>query len=98
MHEITGWFHFMFNPQGVPWYTGGFYGNQTQWTIVWIPSLIFIFYKARKCSACWRVAHHPVKGTHYKTCHKHTNKFDHDRLQAKHKKKHPKEHAFLKGK
>ena len=38
----------MFNPQGAPWYTGGFYGNQTQWTLIWIPSLIFTYWRGVK--------------------------------------------------
>lgn len=41
-------FHFMFLPQGQPWFTGAFWSNQTQWTIVTLPSLVFLLYRLEK--------------------------------------------------
>ena len=40
--------HYMFLPHGQPWYTGAFWSNQTQWTLVWIPSLIFTYWRGVK--------------------------------------------------
>lgn len=41
-------FHFMFLPQGQPWFTGAFWSNQTQWTIVTLPSIVFLLYRIEK--------------------------------------------------
>lgn len=39
---MESFFHYMFAPQGQPWYTGAFWSNQVQWTLVTLPSLIGI--------------------------------------------------------
>jgi hypothetical protein len=44
---------------------------------------------------CFRLGHHPVHGTHYKTCPKHTNAKIHRKWQAHHKAHHPEAHKFL---
>lgn len=56
-----------------------------------------IFYLHHQCSEkrCWRVAHHQVDGTHYKTCHLHASKTHHWRLQKRHKHEHPDMHELL---
>ena len=98
--QILPFYHYMFNPT-TQWFTGGFYGNQTQWTIVQVPVyvlvLVSIYRKKWECTekGCWRIGHHQVGNTHYKTCLKHTNDEVHDRLMVDHKRKHPNAHAFL---
>ena len=54
-----------------------------------------VVYRRLKCKQCWRLAHHPVKNTHYKTCHVHTTAAHHEALQAKHAERHPETHDFL---
>ena len=56
-----------------------------------------VFKKMYVCEGkwCFRIGHHRVKGTHYKTCPKHTTDKDHKILIAKHKRKHPEAHKFL---
>jgi hypothetical protein len=56
---------------------------------------IVSIYKSRKCSSCWRPAHHPVAGTHYKTCHKHSSVAWHAKLHQDHSEKYPDEHHLL---
>ena len=56
-------------------------------------------YRRHKCATCPRVAlkgeHGHVKGTHYYTCHKHTDKDTHDSLVSRHKVLHSKMHEHL---
>ncbi len=58
-------------------------------------------YKRHKCQSCWRPALKGglgrVAGTHYETCHKHTNKDVHDALKEQHRIRHPEMHEHLKG-
>jgi len=44
---------------------------------------------------CFRPGRHPVKGTTFRTCHKHTTKSVHDRLYELHSVKYPEQHAHL---
>ena len=48
MHGALEFWHFMFAPTGAPWFTGAFWSNQTQWTVVWIPSLIWLVIKQKQ--------------------------------------------------
>ncbi len=59
--------------------------------------VILVIYKRFKCKNCWRLAHHKVEGTHYKTCHKHLTKSDHDNLRMKHEYDYPEQHKILEG-
>jgi hypothetical protein len=88
----------MVSPVGSPWYTGAFWSNQFQWTVVWLPTLVVLYRKKWECGekGCWRLGHHPVKNTHYKTCHKHTNAKTHNKLGLNYRRKYPEAHAFLK--
>ena len=97
MQGLLGFWHYFFLPVGLAWYTGNVWGNQLQWTIVWLPTLLVIYRKKWECTdkGCWRIGHHPVKGTHYKTCNKHTDARTHKLLQLNHRRKHPKVHEFL---
>ena len=45
---------------------------------------------------CFRLGHHKVDGTHYKTCNKHATPAIHKKWQHKHYAKYPKQHEFLK--
>ena len=94
---MINFWHYFFVPVGQPWYTGGLWGNQLQWTIVWLPTLIVVYRKKFECAekGCWRIGHHPVEGTHHKTCHKHTNAKIHGKLQLNFRRKHPEAHKFL---
>lgn len=60
---------------------------------------IVAFYRRHKCQSCWRPALKGglgrVEGTHYETCHKHTNNKDHQALQEQHKIRHPEMHEHL---
>jgi hypothetical protein len=56
---------------------------------------VFMLYRHHKCATCWRIGHHPVAGTPYKTCHKHATMDIHDRLHKEHKLKHPEQHKLL---
>ena len=90
-------YHYMFQPQGAPWFTGAFWSNQTQWTIVWLPTLVIMYRKKWECTdkGCWRLGHHPVKGTHYKTCNRHATTKVHAKLQTDHWLAYPEAHRFL---
>lgn len=48
-----------------------------------------VLYKRNKCKTCFRLAHYPIEGTHYKTCAKHTTKALHARIAKRHKLKYP---------
>lgn len=56
-------------------------------------------YHRHKCQSCWRPALKGglgrVAGTHYETCHKHTNKDDHEALIKQHAMRHPALHEHL---
>jgi hypothetical protein len=56
-------------------------------------------YHRHKCQNCWRLALKAglgrVEGTHYETCHKHTNKEDHAALKEQHRLRHPALHEHL---
>lgn len=47
---------------------------------------------------CFRIGHHKVDGTHYKTCNKHATPEIHKKWQHKHSAKYPEQHEFLKSK
>jgi hypothetical protein len=38
----------MFWPTDGPWYAGGFWGNQTQWTVVTLPTVIIAVIKLER--------------------------------------------------
>lgn len=56
---------------------------------------ITVWYKRHRCKSCWRIAHHRVHGTHYKTCHKHMTSREHDKIRMEHEKAFPDQHRFL---
>ena len=47
---------------------------------------------------CFRIGHHRVAGTHYRTCNKHATPEYHTELQHRHYAKYPRQHEFLSGK
>lgn len=61
-----------------------------------IPSTIALYWH-HTCSngKCPRLAHHPVAGTGFRTCHKHSTIEVHDRLHSEHALKHPLHHELL---
>lgn len=74
------------------WYGfwSGFAGDLT------IFAAIIIWYKRNKCKSCWRLAYHKVRGTHYKTCHKHATIAHHAKIRSGHAEQYPEQHKFLK--
>lgn len=56
----------------------------------------FIFYRNHKCKTCFRIAKHSVKGTPYKTCHRHATESWHRKLHHEHSVKYPSQHSFFK--
>ncbi len=86
-------FDWFWNPSG-RWYVfwSGFGSDIAEFAIL---GSIITLYRRHRCASCWRLAHHPVPGTIYKTCHKHATEDDHNKLFEKHKRKFPKQHNLL---
>lgn len=61
--------------------------------------ILYTVYRRNKCVSCHRIVLKgglgKVEGTHYETCHKHTNMEDHIELQKRHQKLHPRMHAHM---
>lgn len=55
--------------------------------------VVITWYKRNKCHTCWRLTHHKVEGTHWKTCHIHLP--DHSTIRAEHKKRFPLQNKIL---
>ena len=74
----------------------GFGSDLSEFAVI---GTIAIAYRRHKCAACPRLAlrgtHGEVAGTHWRTCHKHTNASDHSRLSDEHAEKHPEMHDHL---
>lgn len=64
--------------------------------VVIIGSIITV-YRQHNCTikGCWRIAHHPVDRTPYKTCHKHATPAIHKELNKKHASDYPEQHELL---
>jgi len=64
--------------------------------LVIIGSIIGL-YRHHNCAVkgCWRIGHHPVAGTPYKTCHKHATIAVHKQLHNSHKHDFPAQHELL---
>jgi len=58
---------------------------------------VLALFKQHNCTVkgCLRIAHHPVDGTSYKTCHKHATVTIHKRLHKEHSQKYPAQHELL---
>ena len=54
-------------------------------------------YKHHNCAVkgCVRIAHHPVRGTNLKTCHKHATVAIHNKIRKEHKENYPDQHELL---
>ena len=85
-----GW-NFLWWPQSGQWYAfwSSFGACLTYFTV------IAVAYRHLKCKSCWRIAHHRVEGTHYRTCHKHATPAEHARLSALHARKFPEQHKLF---
>lgn len=81
------------NAPGSYWYNfwSGIAGD-----LVYVGVMITV-YKKLNCtqSRCWRIGHHPVHGTHYKTCHKHATESYHAKIAQDHLEEFPQQHKFL---
>lgn len=89
--QVTGT---IINPSiGSKWYNfwSGFGSDLGEVVII---GAIINWYRTHKCVTCWRLSHHDVANTHFKTCHKHFTEVDHQRLQKLHKRLFPTQHAF----
>jgi hypothetical protein len=71
--------------------------NLSNLTSITTLGAIAAMYKKFNCEQrhCWRIGHHKVEGTTYRTCGKHTTAAVHETLQQKHAHKRPDQHAFL---
>jgi len=56
---------------------------------------LITYYKTHKCVVCFRLGHHQVQHTHYKTCHRHATIDVHKALKDRHKEKHQDMHALF---
>lgn len=56
---------------------------------------IVVWYKHHKCVSCFRIAHHQVNRTPYKTCHKHATIDNHDIIRMNYKRDYPDQHKLL---
>jgi hypothetical protein len=56
---------------------------------------LFGLYRHHKCASCWRLGHHPVKGTPYETCHKHATVATHAKLHKQHEHDYPDQHKLF---
>ncbi len=101
MNELTEIWHWCLNvtgvhiaPTGSQWYNfwSGFGSDLGELVII---GVIITWYKNHKCVSCFRLSHHDVAGTHFKTCHKHFTEVDHRRLQKIHEKKFYAMHNFI---
>jgi hypothetical protein len=103
MHIISLIWHWLLNftgtvipSTGSKWYNfwSGFGSDIGE--VVIIGSVIGL-YKHHNCAVkgCWRIAHHSVAGTHYKTCHKHATVAIHNQLIKEHKRKYPAQHELF---
>lgn len=68
-------------------------------SVMWALPAWFLLLHKLHCGkpCCFRPAKHPVAGTTYHTCQKHTTRDVHDKLFAKHEKKFPDQHDLLNG-
>lgn len=100
MHNFLLFWHFYFAPSEQPWWQGAVYGNVVAAPICAFLTYILVLRKYIECSEkrCYRIGIHKVKGTHFRTCHKHATKEIHTRLSKEHAEKFPEQHALLKGK
>ena len=101
IHFIQHIFHIFLNwsgssnPSGNQYgFFSGFGSDLAEFAIV---GALIGAYKHHNCAVprCPRFGHHEVKGTHYKTCHKHATKAWHDKLKQDHSEEFPEQHAFL---
>ena len=98
---ILHWLYYHFGIDGSgPWYGfwSGFGSDLTEFAII---GSIVVAYRRHRCAACPRLAlrgtHGEVEGTHYRTCHRHTNALDHAQLTERHARDFPEMHAHLGG-
>jgi hypothetical protein len=92
MHVVSAvtW-DFLWWPQSGQWYAfwSSFGACLTYFAVIGVA------YRHLKCKSCWRIAHHRVEGTHYKTCHKHATPEEHQRLYDLHAQKFPEQHKLF---
>lgn len=96
LHAAGNWLYNFFGVKGSGPYYGFWSGAGSDISEIALIGAVVTFYRHNKCQTCWRIAHHKVVHTPYKTCHKHTTMADHKRLVAHHAKNHPEQHALLK--
>jgi hypothetical protein len=100
---IAVWHWFLYHFTGASneggWVYGLWSGIAGSLTVFAIFPITYAIYRRNKCVSCHRLVLKgglgKVQGTHYETCHKHTNKEDHAALQKKHALLHPAMHEHL---
>jgi hypothetical protein len=102
MHAFFAIWHWLLDVTGtvIPsngsrWYNfwSGFGSDLGEAVII---GAVINWYRTHKCTSCFRLSHHDVAGTHFRTCHKHFTAKDHARLQKIHEEKYPEMHIFMK--
>jgi hypothetical protein len=78
------------------WPGGNVLGNLMA-SVMWTVPTWFIVLRKMHCaqSWCFRPGRHPVDGTTFHTCRKHTTGPVHEALKARHADKYPDQHAHL---
>jgi hypothetical protein len=73
--------------------------NLSNLTSITVFGALVGMYKKFNCSqhGCWRVGHHKVEGTTYRTCGRHVTAEVHQALFERHALKRPEQHRFLNG-
>ena len=98
IHDLLNWLYIhtgLGNPSGAYYaFWSGIEGDLTQ---LFILGGVLLLYRRHNCQVkgCYRIGRHPVEGTPYKTCHKHTTKADHYNLHAHHGRVHPEQHEMF---
>jgi len=71
--------------------------NVSNLTSITVFGALVGFYKKFNCNqrGCWRVGHHKVEGTTYRTCGRHVTAAIHQALFERHARKRPEQHRFL---
>jgi hypothetical protein len=103
MHIFSHIWHWLLNftgtnipTNGSKWYNfwSGFGSDIAEFAII---GSVIGLYHHHNCAVkgCYRLSHFDVKGTPYKTCHKHATPSIHKRLHKEHEEEFPDQHILL---
>jgi hypothetical protein len=71
--------------------------NVSNLTAVTVFGALLGLWKRFNCNQrrCWRIGHHRVEGTTYRTCAKHATLRDHTALRERHARERPEQHELM---